>query len=110
MRYFAFPFEPSVGRSGATADAARQLQSMLDSRSAENYQYLELANHGTVVPGSAGCFGIGKEYPYHVTLSLVVVSVGDYERIPVENSVTLASDESASATYTPKSEGADSPS
>lgn len=76
MKYSAIPFDPCVSRSRAASDVATELQLALDGLAAKDDRFFGLANHSTVVPGSAGCFGIGKQFPYQVTLSIAVASTG----------------------------------
>lgn len=72
MQYLAVPFTPSVSRDGTAGGAASQLEALINGHAGAGWEYIGLANHSTEVPGSAGCFGIGKEPPYQVTLSIAV--------------------------------------
>lgn len=72
MQYKAIGFDPPVGREGPVAGAASALESLIAGQAADNWEFVGVQNHSTVVPGSAGCFGIGATSPYPQTLSIVV--------------------------------------
>jgi len=71
MQYKVVPFEPGVA-GGQTATVAEALDNMVAEWAAAGWEFVALENHSTVVPGDAGCFGIGASPPYPKTFSLVV--------------------------------------
>lgn len=72
MAYKVIAFDPGVGRSDSVGDTASSLQSLIGKESEDGWEFVELANHSTVVPGSSGCFGIGARAPYTKTVSAAV--------------------------------------
>jgi hypothetical protein len=72
MEYKAIPFEPPVSRQDSTTSVAAALASTIQAHAVEGWEFVELANHSTVVPGSEGCFGIGATSPYPKTMSAAV--------------------------------------
>ena len=72
VQYKVIPFDPGVGRNDATAFAATQLEQLIASVSGDGWEFVELSNYSTVVPGSAGCFGFGATSAYPKTTSMAV--------------------------------------
>jgi hypothetical protein len=72
MEYKTVPFEPPVSREAATASVATALEGVICAQAADGWEFVELSNHSTVVPGSEGCFGIGATPPYPKTMSAAV--------------------------------------
>lgn len=72
MQYTTVPFDPPVKREGPTSSAASALDTMISTYAANGWEFVGVQNHSTIVPGSAGCFGIGATSPYPQTVSLVV--------------------------------------
>lgn len=72
MQYKLIPFEPPISTSDPTKSATEALKRIVDSHSAEGWQFKSLENHSTVVPGSSGCFGFGATSPYPKTISIAV--------------------------------------
>jgi hypothetical protein len=71
MEYKTRGFEPSaVG--GSTDSVAAALQSLIAEEAAGGWTFVALENHSTVVPGDAGCFGIGATPPYPKTFAIAV--------------------------------------
>ena len=70
--YRVIPFDPGTSRDGAAGYAAGQLQSAITEAGAQGWEFVEVSNYSTVVPGSAGCFGLGATSPYPKTISMVV--------------------------------------
>lgn len=72
MEYKAEPFEPGVDRNASTDSVASALDALIKREAANGWEFVELANHSTVVPGSNGCFGFGATAPYAKTMSVAV--------------------------------------
>lgn len=72
MDYKLVPFDPNVATSDPANSASIALSAVIAAHAAEGWEYVELANHSTVVPESSGCFGIGASAPYPKTVSVVV--------------------------------------
>jgi hypothetical protein len=72
MQYKAVGFDPPASRDGTAGAAASALENVIASHEASGWEFMGLQNHSTVVPGSAGCFGIGATSPYPQTLSIIV--------------------------------------
>lgn len=70
VEYKVVPFSPAVGASVQAASTA--LEQLIAGMSSQGWEYVELASHWTVVPGSSGCFGWGATDPYPVTMSMAV--------------------------------------
>ena len=73
MEYKAVPFEPPVSRQGSTASVATALEDAIRANAVDGWEFVEVANHSTVVPGSEGCFGFGATPPYPKTMSAIVL-------------------------------------
>jgi hypothetical protein len=71
MQYKVVPFEPSAA-GGQTSSIAGALESLIAEAGEQGWDFVAVENHSTVVPGDAGCFGIGATSPYPKTFSLVV--------------------------------------
>jgi hypothetical protein len=72
VEYKAIPFEPPVSRQDATTSVATALEATIRAHAIDGWEFVELANHSTVVPGSEGCFGIGATASYPKTMSAAV--------------------------------------
>jgi len=72
MQYLAVPFNPPASRDSTATAAAADLNALIARHASDGWEFLGMDNHSTVVPGSAGCFGIGATHPYPVTVSIVV--------------------------------------
>lgn len=72
MQYKMVPFDPYVGKGDPTNTTAAELKAVVDAHASDGWEYVELAHHSTVVPGSSGCFGFGATVPYPKTMSIVV--------------------------------------
>jgi len=72
VEYKAVGFDPATSRANSAGGAASDLQTLIASHASEGWEFLGLQNHSTVVPGSAGCFGLGATSPYDVTISIAV--------------------------------------
>ena len=72
MSYKAVPFDPGVGRADSVGDTALRLAELINAESGSGWEFVELSNHSTIVPGDAGCFGIGATAPYPKTVSVAV--------------------------------------
>jgi len=65
-------FDPAASRAGTAETAATDLQSLIASQANDGWEFVTVANHSTVVPGSSGCFGFGASDPYPQTVSMAV--------------------------------------
>lgn len=72
MQYIAVPFDPPISRETPASSAASDLQTLISHYAGHGWEYVGVANHSTVVPGDAGCFGFGATQPYPKTMSIVV--------------------------------------
>lgn len=59
MSYIVVPFVASIANNGTTADAAQQLQQLIQHYTTQGYRYVRLEQVTTTVAGTNGCFGIG---------------------------------------------------
>ncbi|HKK37557.1 MAG TPA: hypothetical protein VJ994_14800 [Paracoccaceae bacterium] len=66
------PFEPAVDRNDDSGSTAAALDRLVQSEASEGWDFVSLANHSTLVPGSRGCFGFGSSDPYPKTMSVAV--------------------------------------
>lgn len=71
MEYKTVGFEPSA-TGGSSDTVATALETLIDSQVQNGWEFVALENHSTVVPGDAGCFGIGASAPYPKTFSIAV--------------------------------------
>jgi len=72
MEYKVIPFDPGVVKEGPSVYAANQLRQIIDRASSEGWEFVEVSNYSTIVPGSDGCFGVGATSPYPKTVSMIV--------------------------------------
>ena len=72
MEYISIAFDPPVNRNNTTEQLASDLQRVITEQASKGWEFVGLQNHGTVVPGSRGCFGFGRADPYERTISLAV--------------------------------------
>jgi hypothetical protein len=71
MEYKTRGFEPSA--AGGSSDAiAQALEALIAAETAGGWEFVAVENHSTVVPGNAGCFGLGATAPYPKTFSVAV--------------------------------------
>lgn len=70
--YRVVPFVASIGNTQGSAEAAAQLQALIESHAAQGLEYVRLESVTTVVAGDSGCFGIGATPSRITTLSMVV--------------------------------------
>lgn len=72
MEYRSLPFAPGVGSDGSPTRVADALQDIIVAEAANGWEFVGLQNHDTWVPGSNGCFGIGKTEAYPKSFSVAV--------------------------------------
>jgi hypothetical protein len=63
MEYRAIPFNASIATGGSSADAARQVQEVINKQAAEGWEFVNSDNIATTVQGTSGCFGLGAQPP-----------------------------------------------
>jgi|CXWL01.1.fsa_nt_gi hypothetical protein len=73
MQYKVIPFDPGASRDGSASYAAGQLEAAIGQAGSEGWEFVEVSNYSTIVPGSAGCFGFGATAPYPKTISMIVL-------------------------------------
>ncbi|MEI9850347.1 MAG: hypothetical protein WDN24_05185 [Sphingomonas sp.] len=71
MEYKVLPFEPNVA-GGSSTSVADALEAVIHVEASAGWEFIAVENHSTVVPGDAGCFGIGATAPYPKTFAVVV--------------------------------------
>ena len=71
MEYKTRGFEPSAA-GGSSDSIAGALEALIAAEATDGWEFVALENHSTVVPGDAGCFGIGATAPYPKTFSIAV--------------------------------------
>jgi hypothetical protein len=71
MDYKTRGFEPSAA-GGSSDTIATALETLIAAEAVDGWEFVAVENHSTVVPGDAGCFGIGASPPYPKTFSVVV--------------------------------------
>jgi hypothetical protein len=72
MQYIVVPFVASIANNGTAADAALQLQNLIQQQAAQGWHYVRLEKVTTSVAGNNGCFGLGATPAYTRSLSMVV--------------------------------------
>lgn len=72
MSYIVVPFVASIANNGTTADAAQQLQQLIQHYDSQGYRYVRLEKVTTTVAGNGGCFGIGATPAVMRSFSMVV--------------------------------------
>lgn len=72
MSYIVVPFVASIANNGTAADAAQQLQQLIQQYSSQGYRYVRLEQVTTTVAGTTGCFGLGATPSTMRSLSMVV--------------------------------------
>ncbi len=70
--YKAIGFDPAISREKPADGVARDLDALIASQTEGGWEFVGVQNHSTVVPGDAGCFGIGATPAYPKTMSIVV--------------------------------------
>lgn len=73
MDYRVLPFDPGTSREGSAGFAASQLEATIRQAASEGWEFVEVSNYSTIVPGSVGCFGFGATAPYPKTISMIVL-------------------------------------
>ena len=71
MEYKTKSFEPSAA-GGSSEQVAAALGSLIAAETGDGWEFVAVENHSTVVPGNAGCFGIGASSPYPKTFSVAI--------------------------------------
>ena len=72
MKYKVVPFTASITSTAGATAAASQLESLIDSHTAEGWEYLRLEHVDTYVAGSAGCLGIGATPGRNISIAMAV--------------------------------------
>ena len=72
MQYIVVPFVASIANNGTAAQAAEQLQQLIQQQTAKGYRYVRLEQVTTTVAGPKGCFGLGATPATTRSLSMVV--------------------------------------
>lgn len=72
MEYKVVPFNAVIGQKDGAAQAAKQLQTLIDTMKSEGWDYVEMANIDTYVEGTNGCLGFGAKPGYGTSVAAVV--------------------------------------
>lgn len=72
MSYIVVPFVASIANNGTAAQAAEQLQQLIQHYTVQGYRYVRLEQVTTTVAGANGCFGLGATPATTRSLSMVV--------------------------------------
>lgn len=70
--YRVVPFVASINMYEGATQAAAQLEALIQSWTAQGWEYVRLESVETFVAGSAGCFGIGATPARVVSYSMAV--------------------------------------
>jgi hypothetical protein len=71
-QFSVVPFVASVGNRSNSEDVARQLESLINAKATEGWEYIRLESVETNVAGSNGCFGLGATPATSTIVSVVV--------------------------------------
>lgn len=72
MEFKVVPFVASVGQAEGSQQAATQLQDLITSHAAADWEFVRLESVETYIAGNAGCFGIGATPAQLVSYSMAV--------------------------------------
>lgn len=72
MQYQVVPFTANIANNGSAADAAAQLEQLIQQFAAHGWHYVRLERVYTEVAGHSGCFGIGATPARHTSITMVV--------------------------------------
>ncbi len=72
MEYKVIGFDPGTIRENPVGFASGELEKMITFMANQGWEYVELAEYGTWVPGTSGCFGFGAKSPYHQSIYMAV--------------------------------------
>jgi hypothetical protein len=72
VQYQVVPFVANIPNNQGSQAAAAQLQQLIQSFSAQGWEYVRLESVQTVIAGSNGCFGIGATPPVTTVFSMAV--------------------------------------
>jgi len=72
--YKVVPFSAQISRQDTTATVAAQMQTIIDSHTAEGWEYKHTDTVQTSVAGTNGCFGLGAEPAFNTTYNVLVFS------------------------------------
>jgi len=72
MEFKILPFTAQIKQNDTSASVASQMQTIIDSKVSEGWQYIRMDSVQTTVAGANGCFGIGAQ-PGFLTIYNVLV-------------------------------------
>ena len=72
MQYIVIPFDPVTKRAANSSAVADELQSLNAQYVSQGWEYVRLETISAIMPGTAGCFGMGAEPPSNVFYGMVV--------------------------------------
>ena len=81
MSYIVVPFVASIANNGTAAQAAEQLQQLIQQHTAKGYRYVRLEQVTTTVAGTNGCFGLGATPATTRSLSMVVFEANTMQSV-----------------------------
>lgn len=72
MNYSVIPFHATVGNKGTDADAAKQVQSLIDQQASSGWEFVSCGNIDTTIAGSNGCFGFGAQAAVNTSVLVLI--------------------------------------
>ena len=75
MQYTVVPFTANITRGQGSADAAQQLEQMINHYSQQGWEYVRLESVSTIIttPADSGCLGFGATAASHAETIVYMV-------------------------------------
>ena len=71
-QYKVVPFDPVSKRAANSAAVASDLESLISQYTSQGWEYVRLETINALMPGTAGCFGLGAEPATNVFYGMAV--------------------------------------
>lgn len=72
MQYKVVPFTAKITRNDNSITVAKQVQSMIDAHTDDNWEYQCMESVETSVAPTSGCFGLGGQPGFTTSLQMLI--------------------------------------
>lgn len=72
MQYIVVPFTATITRNDSSTTVANQVQSIIDQKVGEGWDYVRMESVETSVAPSSGCFGIGAQPGFTTSFQILI--------------------------------------
>jgi len=72
MQYIVVPFTANITRNDNSTTVANQVQSIIDQKVSEGWDYVRMESVETSVASTSGCFGFGAQPGFTTSFQILI--------------------------------------